>query len=425
MPMSNKTIFDISYFAHWQGNLTGIPRMINELITRFAKLDDCVFVSWDNVAGGFYEVDIKGVSKHRGKGVEKVFIRKRQKTFITSFLWLLIRLMRKLSVYRIRGAGRANNILTKIYFKGFRPLQVQQGDRFFIPMGEWASREYTQSLLAFASRGVHLIQVIHDMLPLVTPQYSGHSTKIMDRYCSHILPKSSLVLAVSESTKKDIKEWMNTKKLEVPPIRVFRHGEDFAFSTPTKPTSKLFVNAGLKGNDFLLCVGTIEARKNHTLLYYVYKLAKEKGITLPTLIIVGRQGWRTEDIVDIISHDPEVNRQMLFLKNITDSELAWLYDNCLFSVYPSFYEGWGMPIAESIAHGSPCISSNTSSMPEIAGELISYFDPASTDQCLTAIEKLLKPAELKAAQDKIKKFKPTTWDETFVKVSNYIRELGE
>ncbi len=421
--MKNRLVFDISYFAHWQGNLTGIPRMINELAIRYEASGSCTFVCWDNTAGKFYEADFGMVSQYRGKQIEKIFIRKKSKNILTHILWFFVRVTRRLAVYRIRGMGRVSHLLAKMYFRGFKEANFQNNDIFFIPMGEWASSQYTERLLKFSRDGGRLVQVIHDMLPLVTPQYSGHSTKIMERYCSLVLPASTLVLAVSQSTKRDINEWLSQNKLPVPHIDVFRHGEDFAFGEASIRSNKQFMESGLKGEDFLLCVGTIEARKNHTLLYYVYKLARKRGYSLPKLVIVGRKGWRTEDILDIIDKDPETSDQILVMKDTSDAELAWLYDNCLFSVYPSFYEGWGMPIAESIAHGSPCISSNTSSMPEIAEDLITYFDPASSDECLAAIRNLLQPGQLKAAKEKIKKFKPTTWDETFNKVDGYIKEL--
>ena len=70
------------------------------------------------------------------------------------------------------------------------------------------------------------------------------------------------------------------------------------------------------------------------------------------------------------------------MHNCSDEELAWMYKNCAFSIYPSFYEGWGLPIAESAFYGAPCLASSTSSMPEVAGSAVDYFNPASTDSCM-------------------------------------------
>ena len=129
----------------------------------------------------------------------------------------------------------------------------------------------------------------------------------------------------------------------------------------------------------------------------------------------GRFVWR-----DLMTTDPDTKEQFIFLHNVSDEELSWLYDHCLFSIYPSFYEGWGLPIAESIAHGKPCLASNTSSMPEIAGDLLTYFSPYSSDECLQAIVGLLDPRARQKATTKIKKYRPVSWDQTFDQIRNGI-----
>jgi len=138
---------------------------------------------------------------------------------------------------------------------------------------------------------------------------------------------------------------------------------------------------------------------------------------------VGRRGWKTDDIIDIMKSDPDVSDDIVFMQDASDEELSWFYRNCMFTVYPSFYEGWGLPIAESIAYGKPCISSGTSSMPEVAGALIDYFSPLSTDECLNAITKLLSKKELDSAKKRINRYKITSWDDTYDQVNNAIINL--
>jgi glycosyltransferase involved in cell wall biosynthesis len=227
-----------------------------------------------------------------------------------------------------------------------------------------------------------------------------------------------LIFSISENTKRDVTDWLRQNKLKVPPITVVRLGDDFSRVNPQKPSVEI-------PKEYILCVGTVEARKNHTLLYYAYKLAIQKGIVMPHIIIVGRVGWLSNDIYELISSDPQVKDKFIFLHGISDNELNWLYKNSLFSVYPSFYEGWGLPIAESIAHGTPVIASNTSSMPEIAGELIDYFSPTSTDECLGAMVKLLKPENRRDAQERIQKYKPASWDQSYDIIKRAINTITE
>jgi glycosyltransferase involved in cell wall biosynthesis len=258
---------------------------------------------------------------------------------------------------------------------------------------------------------------------MVTPQFAGHATESLATYNSRIMPIADLVLAVSESTKKDVTNWLKTKNLTIPRIEVFRLGEDFAAAEPKVPIDKQFILTGVKGGDYILCVGTIEARKNHSILYYTYKLAQAKGIELPKLLVVGRRGWRTDDIYDYITHDPDIKDQIIFLHDISDEELSWLYNNSLFTIYPSLYEGWGMPIAESIMRGVPCLASNTSSMIEVAPGYADYFTPMSTDELLNGIINMLRPGALDKKRKLIKSYKSTSWDDSFKQVQKYMEKL--
>jgi glycosyltransferase involved in cell wall biosynthesis len=209
----------------------------------------------------------------------------------------------------------------------------------------------------------------------------------------------------------------------VPRIEVFRPGDDLQVSKPVKPIDPVFKKSGVRGSDFLLCVGTVEAKKNHQLFYYVYKLAKAKGIDLPKLVIVGRRGYQTESIINIMTLDPEVKDKFVFLFDASDEELSWLYDHCKFTVLPSFHEGWGIPIAESLARGIPSLCSNTSSMVEIAEGVVGHFSPASSDECLAAIQSWLKPEELAAARKKTKTYNQFPWDQSFRLVNDYLATI--
>jgi len=298
-----------------------------------------------------------------------------------------------------------------------------RGDTLLILWGEWADESYIRRIAELKAKGTVLVQVSYDMLPAVTPQYSGHSTAPFINYNRAILPICDLVLSISEHTRRDIKAWLGEQYLKVPRIEVIRLGDTLTGKHAIQPQDPAFHAAGLKGGDFILCVGTIEVRKNHALLYYVYKLAKARGIELPKLIIVGRRGWLTENIFELITTDPDTATEIIPLVETNDDELTWLYRHCAFTVYPSFYEGWGLPIAESVAQGVPCISSNTSSMPEIAGSLINYFNPASTEECLGAIMELTNPSKLADAKRRVQQYKITSWDETFNTVERLIGEL--
>jgi glycosyltransferase involved in cell wall biosynthesis len=176
-------------------------------------------------------------------------------------------------------------------------------------------------------------------------------------------------------------------------------------------------------NPFILSVGTFEVRKNYELIYQVYKLALQKSIELPMTVIVGRPGWLTNDLKYKIENDPAIYNKIILKLKSGDEELDYLYRNCLFTVYPSLYEGWGLPIAESLAYGKVCLPSETSSMKEIAGPILEYFNPNDPMALLTLLQKYLKPTNRVAAEKIIReKYRVTTWEQTASQFSKLLRQ---
>lgn len=435
--MAQKFYVDVTQLAHWSGKITGIPRVMDELARRFAVSDsNTVFVVWVKDLQEFCEIDFeqtivqrKGlVYRHmgeaeKGEGLKATSVPASQRS-----RQLLKRVAKKgLSAARRVHPGLAQKAEARakaVHMQSYKRVEFQKGDSFFIPWGEWWDQHFTARLVrAHNDEGVHLVQIIHDIATTVWPQFFEQVPVNPASYNAKIVPIADLVLCVSENTKKELTEWLKAQKLHVPRIEVFRLGDDIRATESSKPQDPAFVQAQLRGNDYVMCVGTIEAKKNHALFYYVYKQAKARGISLPKLVIVGRRGWGTDDIYAIMTQDPEVCDQFVFLHNVGDEELAWLYDHCLFTVLPSFHEGWGIPIAESVSRGIPCLCSNTSSMVEIAEGIVDHFSPTSTDECLAGMQRLLDPGYYKAAKALTKTYHPTSWDDSFQQVAGFVSQL--
>lgn len=431
--MNKRLVVDVTQLVRWKGKPTGIPRVMSELSTRLEQHEDTIFVVWDTLEQLFSVIDLSdmlqakdeqvsadssSVQESHGYDIQKKLIHAVKKARAESVA------VRKLSQIPVKIAKKAVSI-KKLknapieWSQKTNEYTPEQKDTMVVFWGEWADPTYRQALVRLHGQNVKLVQFAYDMLPIVTPQFSGHSTQSLTDYIFQIYPLCDKLIAISEHTKKDVAQWLKKIKKRVPPIEVIRLGDDFNFVASKKPKDVARINS-----KFIICVGTIEARKNHTLLYYVYKRALEKGIELPDLAIVGRRGWQTDDIYNLIQNDPDINKKIHFFENRGDDELSWLYENCLFSVYPSFYEGWGLPIAESVSRGVPCASSNTSSMQEVAGSLVLYFSPNSVDECLDAMTILLKPTELKRARTQTKKYKITTWDQTYQQVCKILEIKG-
>lgn len=439
---NEKIFYDVTQLVHLRGNMTGIPRVMHELAIRFRQNNpNAVFVAWVKELQDMCELDLDKTLAHRGEGIEYLHVGQEVAAAAQSNPSPMATSSQKRSVKRAavkvarRGLSQAarfdDRIAKRLEARAqqlrmgrYKRAEFNKSDILFIPWGEWWDSNFTQYLVnSHEERGVHLVQIIHDIGPTAYPQFFEQVAISPEVYNAKILPIADLVLANSQTTKDDLITWLKQQKLRVPKIEVFRLGDDIRVKTPVKPSDDIFKNSGLKGDDFLLMVGTIEIKKNHLLLYYVYKLAKVRGITLPKFVIAGRRGWMSDAAFALLTKDPEIKDSFVFQLDKSDEELSWLYGHCLFTVLPSLYEGWGIPIAESVARGVPCLASNFGSMNEVAEGYVTRFCPVSTDECLAAIQKMLDPATLKKAREHVSKYKQFSWDDSFKQVDAYLKEM--
>jgi glycosyltransferase involved in cell wall biosynthesis len=120
----------------------------------------------------------------------------------------------------------------------------------------------------------------------------------------------------------------------------------------------------------------------------------------------------TTDIQHMIDEDPDTKGKLNIIDDATDEEIVWLYENCMFSVYPSFYEGWGLPLAESAHYGKICLASDSSSIPEVLGPDAVYFSPFDSQECLQKIVKFSNNSKLRSDKERIlAKRRIWSWDD--------------
>ncbi len=338
--------------------------------------------------------------------------------------------IKKTARYAIISASRARSVagrpLRHLSTKGGRierrnPINLKKDDVVLILGKPW-DEPGLQTLLDKKKYeiGFKVVQVVYDLIISLRPHL--HHPSLFHRYTQQMFKAaqgSDLLLSISESSKQDMFELCDRLSISRPKIEVIRLGDEVEGGSNEDVLRQLNIN-----DEFMLCVGTIENRKNHTLLYYVYKLAIERGVKLPQLVIVGGDGWLSGDIRYLISNDPEVKEYIRVLNNVNDASLLALYKKALFTVYPSFYEGWGLPVAESLAHGTPVAASKTSSIPEVGGDLVDYFSPYSVEECLTVMSKLTDPEVRGARRARIASaYKITSWNDTYTQVLSLIKTL--
>ncbi|MEI9931042.1 MAG: glycosyltransferase [Rhizomicrobium sp.] len=133
---------------------------------------------------------------------------------------------------------------------------------------------------------------------------------------------------------------------------------------------------GLERGRFVLFVSTIEPRKNHAFVFTAWlKLLRRHGAkNCPKLVCVGQQGWLNSEAYARLDASEDLKRQVVILSNVSDVMLSKLYEACICTLYPSLYEGWGLPVTESLCFGKVPIVSHVASLPEAGGLFAEYFE---------------------------------------------------
>lgn len=235
------------------------------------------------------------------------------------------------------------------------------------------------------------IVTIHDLIPLIMPEHCGSPYR--ETFTAEIaktVEKADKIIATSVCTKKDI-----VNLLKVPPkkISVIYQGIDRSF----RPLNKEAVKKELADtynidNDYILYVGGFNPRKNLKTLVEAFGLIQEE---IPwNLLIVGQEGKRGEKIRELAAKITRPGR-VIFSGYIPDCGLPLFYNGAKVFVYPSLYEGFGLPPLEAAACGTAVILSNTASLPEVMGDNAIYVDPLDREDLANAILTLYRNEALR------------------------------
>lgn len=174
---------------------------------------------------------------------------------------------------------------------------------------------------------------------------------------------------------------------------------------------------------YLLAVGTIEPRKNYRLLLDAFKQIKNTSDV--NLLIVGKPGWLADEIDQAIRTHPDFSTRVFLLQGISDDQLDQLYRHAWLTVIPSIYEGFGLPLVESLARNCPTISSTGGSLSEIGADLVGFFSPHSANQLSTLILELdSNPKAYEDLLNKAKNFVPPRWQDMVLEIDRHLHDLS-
>jgi glycosyltransferase involved in cell wall biosynthesis len=258
---------------------------------------------------------------------------------------------------------------------------------------------------------VPAVCTIHDVTPLTMPSHSPHVTALQRVFFKGCARLSNAIITSSECSKRDI-----VALLGVPPekVTVIHDGCDQTlFNTePGDPAALAALCAHLGiGRPYILHHGTIQPRKNLKRLIEAYHRMLEGNRSLDLdLVLAGQMGWASDEVAKAAQHSGR--GKVIFAGMLADADLALLIKGASVAVVPSLYEGFSLPMVEAMACGVPTVTSKTSCLPEISGNVLAYFDPLSVEEIAACIESALLDSQLnqRLRADGIKRARQFTWE---------------
>lgn len=261
--------------------------------------------------------------------------------------------------------------------------------------------------------GLKILLMCYDIIPIRLPHLCVADVAAkFSRYFLDVARCADQIACISEYSRADLRKFLEAAKVPVPELSVVRLGCEIA-SAGDMPLSPEV--GEVLGQRFILFVSTIERRKNHETLYRAYTRLVDDGVTdLPLLVFVGMAGWGMNDLMTDLKLDPRIRPYLRILNHVSDSDLARLYEQAYFTAYPSLYEGWGLPVAESLAYGKFCLASSAASIPEAGGELIEYVDPWDVPRWAERLRWYIEhPQDVAAREAAIRaSYRPASWKDT-------------
>jgi glycosyltransferase involved in cell wall biosynthesis len=284
------------------------------------------------------------------------------------------------------------------------------GDVLFGLAAPWHAQHMARATAACARHGMRYATLVYDLIPVMRPEFAVVALGRRYReWARTMMPVCDVPLAISHATRRDLEAFAAREGFRLrAPVTVVPVGSTFpdvppdATAAPREP--------------YVLCVSTIEVRKNHLLLFRAWRRLVEempRG-TVPKLVLAGGIGWLVDDLLQQMRNAAFLDGRIEIVDSPSDAALAALYRGAMFSVYPSHYEGWGLPVVESHAFGTPVVCADATSLPEAGGTLARYFEADSVGDATRVIRELIEnPAELAAWRAELRaSFRPVPWRET-------------
>lgn len=281
---------------------------------------------------------------------------------------------------------------SELIYKSTPYYSNQQIRRSLFQQRFWYNEEAVEKFDIFHSpflyspkfKKAKVILTVHDLRFKVFPETY---TYLRCKYLSYKVPKSikaaEKIISISEFTKQEIVTYFGVNENKITTIHEGVNLNQFVNNSTLE--SSLAIEKELRSQQYILAVGHVEPRKNYVRLIEAFdKVVEETGVEMK-LVIVGKTSFKSEDSINAMAR----SKNVVYVNFVEFSDLLWLYANCRFHVFPSYYEGFGFPSLEAAAFEKATAAASLSSLPEITGDGGVYFDPFSINDIVEKLKMLL------------------------------------
>jgi glycosyltransferase involved in cell wall biosynthesis len=260
---------------------------------------------------------------------------------------------------------------------------------------------------------------VHDLIPITHPEYCRPGER--ERHAVRMRTALELgvgLIANSRSTLTELTRHAAQIRRTAPPAVIAPLASGLTRSAPgVRPIAE----------PYFVILGTIEARKNHLLLLQVWRQLVERfGRAAPKLVIIGRRGWECENVLDLLERCEPLRGFVIEHSTCADPELHDYLHHAQAVLYPSFAEGYGMPVIEALALGVPVVVSDLPAFREAGGEVPEYIDPMDGRRWAEVVMEFARPdSGLRAVQlERLRRFEAPTWSGHFAIVDELLGRLN-
>jgi len=282
------------------------------------------------------------------------------------------------------------------------PLQHQAGDQLVLLDSSWHS-DFFPFVEQLKREGVGIVSVIYDLIPLTHPQfYDTRLVQVFTEWFNWITQTADGYVAISATVRDQVHDEVLRRLGPTKTDRLwfdyFHLGSELDLSEATAEIEPRLARLFETQDPVFLMVSTIEPRKNHDYLLDAFERAWASGSSA-RLCIAGRIGWKCDALLARVRNHTELNKRLFMFNDLSDTSLEHAYSHASALVFPSWVEGFGLPLVEAMQRGLPAMGSDIPIFREIGGEFMAYFDLAEPQSLADLVTEFERTGQFPAARN--------------------------